>query len=123
MSKLPKVSLEFEKPLEELKDALANGEKVFENLIETYLVKNGHRCTIKMTPDTTLEAKQQQEEEEKLAKVKASMSDADLEAVIQATKKLKEAQAAEDSAEARQSIPRLSKDDLEREQKEIPIDS
>lgn len=75
-----------------------------------------------MNPDPTLEAKQQQEEESKLAAIKASMTDEQIEDVIESTKKLKAAQAAEDTPEAKASIPRLSLADLDRKAREIPVD-
>ena len=46
----------------------------------------------------------------------------DLEDVIESTKLLKEAQAKEDSAEAKASLPTLSVADLERKVKSIPIE-
>jgi len=118
----PLDGLRFEKPLNELKSDLADGKPIFEELITKYILKNGHRLTVEMKPDVTLEEKQQKEEEEKLAKIKAGMTDADLEKVIEATSTLKAAQAAEDSPEAKATIPRLSLSDLDKKQREIPID-
>lgn len=62
---------------------LAAGRKVFEEAIEAYLTKNGHRVTVMMEPDTSLEEKQQKQEVDKLAQIKAGMSDEDLEKVIE----------------------------------------
>jgi Zn-dependent M16 (insulinase) family peptidase len=61
-------------------------------------------------------------EEDKLADIKAKMTDDELEAVIQTTKELKELQAAEDSPEERATIPALKLEDLKREVTEYPID-
>ena len=49
------------------------------------------------------------------------MSDEELEEVIQKTQALKELQAAEDSPEARATIPALELADLKRESTEYPI--
>jgi presequence protease len=78
----PLDGLRFEGPLSELKSELASGGKVFEKAIEDLLLANGHRVTVEMTPDTTLEEKQQAAEAEKLAKIKASLGDKDLEEII-----------------------------------------
>lgn len=67
---------------------LAAGRKVFEEAIEAYLTKNGHRVTVMMEPDTSLEEKQQKQEVDKLAQIKAGMSDDDLEKVIEVRPRL-----------------------------------
>jgi Zn-dependent M16 (insulinase) family peptidase len=56
---------------------------VFEEAIEAFLLQNGHRVTVCMEPDVTLEEKQQKAETDKLAQIKAGMSDDDLEKVIE----------------------------------------
>jgi Zn-dependent M16 (insulinase) family peptidase len=56
-----------------------------------------------------------------LADIKAKMTDEDLNKVIDTTKRLKELQAAEDSPEARATIPGLELKDLKREVTEYPI--
>ncbi|CAM9788118.1 unnamed protein product, partial [Hapterophycus canaliculatus] len=117
----PTESLHFEAPLKELKDDLASGKKVFESIVKELLVNNGHRATVESVPNTELEAAIDGKEKGKLDEVKKSMSDQDLLNVIESTKLLKEAQAKEDSAEAKASLPTLAVSDLEREVKSIPI--
>lgn len=56
---------------------------MFEEAIEAFLLQNGHRVTVCMEPDVTLEEKQQKAETDKLAQIKAGMSDDDLEKVIE----------------------------------------
>ena len=58
---------------------------------------------------------------ELLAKIKSSLSDSELEEIIQKTKELKIAQEKEDSPEAKASLPRLTLSDIEREAKMLPI--
>jgi Zn-dependent M16 (insulinase) family peptidase len=62
-----------------------------------------------------------QEEKERLAKIKASLSEEDLRGIIDKTIELKKLQAAEDSPEARATIPSLDLSDLKREVTEYPI--
>jgi len=118
----PTEELHFERPLQELKDDIASGKPVFQELITRFLVENNHRATVEMIPDTTLEAKQQESELAKLEEIKNSMSQADFLRVIEDTKALKEAQAAEDSPEAKASLPKLSLEDLDKQSREIPIE-
>ena len=56
-----------------------------------------------------------------LAAVKASLSPAQLQDIIDATAALKEAQAADDSEEAKATIPRLSRSDIDPLNKEVPM--
>jgi Zn-dependent M16 (insulinase) family peptidase len=97
----------FEEPLAELKAELAAGKPVFQTLLNDYFVTNGHRVTLTMAPDTGLEAAQQMAEEEELRKVKDSMSPAEVDEVIRMTAELKRLQAADDSEEAKATIPKV----------------
>jgi Zn-dependent M16 (insulinase) family peptidase len=54
--------------------------------------------------------------------VKESLSEADIDHIIESTRKLKEAQEKEDSPEAKASLPRLSLTDIERTAKVLPIE-
>ena len=65
----------FEAPLKALKDDLASGVPVFQNLIKKYFVSNQHRVTVEMKPDLELEEKQRIEEESRLARAKDSMNE------------------------------------------------
>lgn len=75
----PLDALRFEKPLAQLKERLASGEKVFEQLLTKLIVDNPHRSTVELQPDTTLADKITAEEEERLASVKAQMSPEEIE--------------------------------------------
>ena len=75
-----------------------------------------------MVPDTNLESEIVKAEEDVLAEVKSKMSPDEIEGVMEATKKLKDAQAAPDSPDQLATIPALSLDDLPREGLELPND-
>jgi len=118
----PTEALKFEEPLAELKAMIAeNGSDVFQQYMKDYLVNNKHRVTIEMVPSKTLEQEQLEEEEGRLAAIKESLSDADIEKIIQSTVDLKASQAAEDDPEDRATIPSLELSDLKREVTEYPI--
>jgi hypothetical protein len=119
----PTEGLKFEKPLAELKERIAeSGSQVFQDMIKDMLVTNSHRTTIEMKPSKTYESELLKEEQDRLDKIKASLSDEEIEKVIDTTKKLKELQAAEDSPEDRATIPKLELGDLKREATEYPIE-
>ncbi|MBX3066403.1 MAG: insulinase family protein [Anaerolineae bacterium] len=113
--------LAFEKPLASLKARLAKGERYFEDLIRDYLINNTHRVTVLLRPDAELNARNDEQEKDRLAKVRERLSDADLESIVENTKKLKELQVTPDSPEAIATIPSLKLEDLDKQSKTIPI--
>jgi len=118
----PTGALKFEEPLSELKKKIEEGgSAVFQDMIKEYLLINTHRTTIEMIPSKTLEAEQLKEEQDRLAKIKASLTDENLQDIINKTNDLKKIQAAEDPPEARATIPSLELSDLKREVTDYPI--
>merc|ERR1711966_461174 len=119
----PTEALKFEAPLAELKANIASdGAKVFQDMIRETFLENSHRTTVEMFPSKSMEAEQLQEEKDRLAKIKASLKDDDLQKIIDTTAELKQLQAAEDSLEDRLTIPSLDLSDIKREVTEYPID-
>lgn len=117
----PIESIRFEQPLSELRADLAANVPVFQNLIQAHVLNNPHRVTVDMSPDVDFESKRQAAEDARLAAIRAKMSLDDLNAVVKATSDLLEAQAAEDSPEAKATLPRLELSDIDRLNAEIPI--
>ena len=119
----PTEALKFEKPLAELKESISeSGSQIFQDLVQKHFIENDHRSTIQMKPSKTYEAELLKEEKDELQKIKESMSDSEIEKVIETTNKLKELQSAEDSPEDRATIPALELGDLKREVAEYPIE-
>eukprot|EP01041_Mallomonas_annulata_P007213 gene7214-14710_t len=116
----PFEGVRFEEALTALKKDLADGKPVFQNLLKKLIVDNLHRVTVDMTPDQTLEAKNEEEEANRLAIAKAAMTPEQIQDVIETAKILKAAQEREDTPEARASIPTLGLDDIDRAAREIP---
>lgn len=118
----PLAPLAFETPLAAVKARVENGERYFENLIETYLLDNPHRTTVVLEPDLTVTEKQEAEERARLDAVRAKLTDADLAEMVERTQKLREMQEAPDSPEALATIPMLQLEDLDKENQTIPIE-
>lgn len=119
----PTDALKFEKPLAELKAMIAeNGDAVFKEFLKEYLVDNMHRVTVELAPSKTLESEELKEEQDRLAAIKSSLNDEELDDVIKKTLELKALQASEDSPEDRATIPSLELADLKREVTEFPIE-
>ncbi len=113
--------IKFEVPLAELKASIKeSGSKIFIDFMKKYIVENTHRVTIEMKPSKTLEAEDLEEEKSRLAAIKDSLSDEEIDEVIRKTAELKALQASEDAPEDRATIPSLELSDLKREVTEFP---
>ncbi len=115
----PLEHVRYEKPIADLKARLANGEKIFEQLIQKHFVGNNYRSTVLMTPDTQVGPDREKREEVKLEKARAAMTDEEFKAVVNKADELQKEQEAPDSPEALDSIPRLKVADLPKEGIEI----
>ncbi len=119
----PAEALAFEGPLNAIKAAAAEGQPFFEGLIRQYLLDNTHRTTLLMKPDPEIRARREEAERDRLALVRDAMSRAELEAVIETTHALKQAQETPDSPEALATIPTLTLDDLDKTIRTIPVEA
>jgi Zn-dependent M16 (insulinase) family peptidase len=82
--KNPFDGVRFEAALKELKDDLAAGKPVFQDLLKRFVVENEHRVTVEMKPDATLEQKTQAAEEARLAAIKETLTSEDIKKVSSA---------------------------------------
>lgn len=102
----------FELPLQTLKKQ-AREPDYFENMIRKAFIDNTHRSTVVLIPDGELSARTEKEETDRLAEIKAGMSDAELDQIVASTNHLLELQATPDSEEAMATIPLLQRSDLD----------
>lgn len=117
----PLAPLCFEKPLASIKAKIASGEKYFEELVDTWLIKNSHRVTVSLLPDTELEGKQKEEEQKRLDRFVAQFGESEKVSLVEETKDLLAWQGTPDSLDALATIPRLGKEDLPLENTSIPF--
>ncbi|WP_297518868.1 insulinase family protein [uncultured Clostridium sp.] len=116
----PFVHLEFEESLAKIKTALTTN--YFEDMIEKYLLNNNHSSLVSLHPKKGLNEEKQEILEEKLAGIKASFSEEEIEGLIERCKKLKERQETPDGVEALEAIPVLSRDDINKDPEVLPLD-
>ena len=88
------------------------GTKYFENLIQTYVLDNTHGAIVVVKPQKGRTAKMDKLLEEKLAKYKESLSDAEVKALVAATHALVQYQEAEENPEDIEKIPVLERSDI-----------
>lgn len=118
----PLESIRYEEPLAAIKEAFAADDGYFESIISKYILENEHRTTVILKPDTEMSKRLEEEERSKLAKIKASLSTEELEAIIKNTAELKRLQETPDDPAELAKLPSLSLSDLEREIRTIPIE-
>ncbi len=114
--------LAFEAPLEAVKSKLKNDNRYFEKLIQTYLLDNPHRTILRFQPDPELGRRFDEEEKARLADLRATLSENQLQEIAENTKHLKKRQETPDTPEALATLPILKLEDLDKQSKTIPID-
>ncbi|WP_291634439.1 insulinase family protein [Clostridium sp.] len=115
----PTMHLEYESYLSKIKAALTTN--YFENLIEKYLINNTHSSMVILNGKKGLAEQKSKAVEEKLAKYKASLSEKQIDEIVQGTKALKERQMAPDSVEVLETIPLLELSDIENKVEHLPL--
>lgn len=89
--------------------------RYFEDMIEKYLLKNPHSAMVVLAPETGLASKQEEALKQKLAAIKETMSEQDLDKVRNMMKRLDEFRETEDAPENIAKLPLLTREDLKRE--------
>lgn len=102
--------LHYEEGLKNIRKGLHG--TYFEDLIRHSILENNHKALVSMYPECGLQEKKDRDVKEQLANIKASMSQDELEAIVEQTKRLKIRQETPDSEEALASIPLLELSDL-----------
>ena len=98
---------------EYLKEQISTG--YFEKLIQTYLLDNQHGSIVIVKPEKGRTARMDKELEEKLEAYRSSLSEQELNAMVEKTKALEAYQEAEEDQEALECIPMLKRSDIKKE--------
>lgn len=113
----PLIHLQVYNTFKQLKEALSTD--YFEQLIERYLLNNTHGSLLVLKPEKGLSTEKEKQLEEKLAAYKETLSEAELETIIEEGKALKEYQDTPSTPEELETIPMIEISDIPREAKEI----
>ena len=84
----------------------------FEKIIEKYLINNNHKSIVICQPSLDIQSEKEKELKLKLSKYKESLTEEEINKLIEDTKSLKAYQAAPDTKEGLDTIPLLKKEDL-----------
>lgn len=94
----------------------------YENLIKKYMLNNPHKLAVTLKPKRGLAQEISRNLEEKLAAYKSSLSDEELEKIIQNTKDLKKYQSEPSTEEELKTIPVLELEDIDKLPEKYYID-
>ncbi len=116
----PIAAIRFEASMKEIREKASDG--FFEALIREHLIANKHRVGFLLKPSPDVGPELEAKEKKRLADAKASMSPAQIEAMIRETAELKRLQVLPDPPEALKLLPMLKRKDLSPDIKTIPLD-
>ncbi|MDF2840463.1 MAG: peptidase [Clostridia bacterium] len=116
----PFIHLEYEAALEKVKTALTTN--YLEDIIAKYLLDNNHSSLLILKPKKGLSEERESKLKNKLAEYKKSLSDKELEHIIEQCNLLKERQNSPDSPEALESIPLLELSDINPKAEKLPLE-
>jgi Zn-dependent M16 (insulinase) family peptidase len=111
--------LRFEDDLTAIRESVVTG-KFFETMIEDLLLNNAHKVTIVGVTDSGLTAQETQEEEERLADLRLTLTDADRGYIIESNERRKAWQDTPNSKEDLATLPSLTLADLDRKIRTTP---
>ncbi len=106
----PFLSLEWEKPLAEVKKSLTSD--MLESIIKEQILDNPHSLLFTMAPKPGLESERKEAITAECAAYKETLSDAEKEALVKQTEELIKYQEREDTPEALATIPMLGLKDI-----------
>jgi len=116
----PLIGLDFPRAIENIRRRWADDPLIFQKTTQTWFVDNPHRILAVMEPDADFNEKQEIKYKEKMARLKASLSENELVQINAQAKALKEFQACQDSPEAAATLPELKIEDIPRSIDIIP---
>ena len=117
----PFAPLSYAEPLAEVRRRAEAGGW-FEQLIRRHLLDNSHRTALYLRPDEEQARREEQEEQERLSRARAGMSDGELREIAAEAEELARRQQQPDAPADLARLPRLTLEDLEPQIRTIPLD-
>lgn len=99
--------------LKYIKELLCENEDYYNNLVKKYIVLNPHKSFVSLLPKKGLLDEEERELENKLKAYKASLTDSEIDNIINDFKELQRYQNEKDSEEVIKTLPHLTIEDLD----------
>lgn len=116
----PLAHFQYDEILNKIKTALTTD--YFEQLIERYLIESKHCTLLVLNPKRGMAEEKNEEIRKKLAEYKKSLSDEEIDKLVEQTKALRERQISGEKPEDLEKIPLLSLEDVEKNIEELPLE-
>ncbi len=116
----PLMHIKYEEQIQNVKKALTSNH--FEHLIQKYLLNNNHTSLLILKPQKGLAQREDEEVKNKLQEYKNSLSEEEINKIIEDTKNLLLRQSTPDSPELLEKIPLLSLEDIDKNVEDLCID-
>lgn len=104
---------------DELKKDIETNTHYFENLIKDYIVNNNHKTYVRFMPKKGLNTEKTNEEKQRLANIKASLSVLELENIKKAAEHLKNYQSEPSTKEELETIPMIEISDIDKNARKL----
>jgi presequence protease len=117
----PLALIAFEEPLRRVKERIEREDGYFERQIRSLLLENTHRATVYLEPDPLFMERMEGQELDRLRSFREGLSQDELSMLQRDVQTLKAIQETPDPPEVLETIPRLSRADLDKENKPIPL--
>ena len=116
----PLIGLDFPKTIEDVRKRWSADPQIFQKLTQQWLVDNPHRLLAVMEPDPDFSAKKDKVFQDKMSKLKSSLTKEELTQIDTQAAKLKQFQSEADTPEAAARLPKLKLEDIPRKVELIP---
>ncbi|HUH66179.1 MAG TPA: insulinase family protein, partial [Syntrophales bacterium] len=116
----PLATLNFPRAIEEVRRKWKANPELFQDVVAKWFLDNPHRLLSVMEPSTTYQAEREKASKKRMAKLKASLPQKNIEAIKKEAEALKKFQTEPDAPDAAAALPRLSIHDLSRSIETIP---
>lgn len=117
----PQANLEVGSLYETLRKKLDQG--YFEKLLGTLLLENPHTCRVLLKPSHTLGKERETRETQRLEQAAAQWTAEERQMLLEQQKKIETWQQTPDTEEALATLPRIRLDQIEKEPKELPMET
>jgi Zn-dependent M16 (insulinase) family peptidase len=116
----PLIGLDFSRIIEDIRRRWTDDPQIFQKMTKQWFLDNPHRILAIMEPDSDFNEKKEKAHQDKMAELKSSLTESELEQINVQAAQLKKFQSEPDSPESAATIPKLKLEDIRQSIETIP---
>jgi Zn-dependent M16 (insulinase) family peptidase len=116
----PLIGLDFSRIIEDIRRRWTDDPQIFQKMTKQWFLDNPHRILAIMEPDSDFNEKKEKAHQDKMAELKSSLTESELEQISVQAAQLKKFQSEPDSPESAATIPKLKLEDIRQSIETIP---